>query len=107
MTFQPFLGFTGVWTELFTQRPEFRAMVHFAQMRDLMGSEIIDDPIRSHDDTPRKAQVSIVGTGAPAAACILHADGPQRPPGSTGMNGNQPFQIGLCFLFQEGRDPPS
>ena len=79
VAFEPgFRGFRGR-AEFFAQRPEFRAMVHLAQMGDLMGGEIIDDAFRRHDDAPGKAQVSLMRARAPAASCVLHGDGPCRP----------------------------
>ena len=59
MTLQPGLRLFHVRAELLAERPEVRAVVHFLQVRDLMGGEIIDHRGRRHDDAPGKAEISL------------------------------------------------
>ena len=59
---QPGFRFVHVRAEALAQRPEFRTVVHLAQMRNLMGGQIINDVFRCHDNPPGEAEISFIGT---------------------------------------------
>src|ERR1043165_1775231 len=102
MTLQPGFRLFHVWAKLLAERPEVWAVVHFLQMRNLMGGEVIDHRRWCHDDAPGEAQISFRGAGAPATTGILHGNRADRCLDGAGMQARQSLEIAARLFLEEG-----
>ncbi len=64
--FEDTLGGANVWHDRFDQIPETRAVVHFAQVGELVGYDVIDDREGEVDQAPVEAE-GACGVGAAPA----------------------------------------
>ena len=54
--FEEALGGADVWDERFDQIPEARAVIHFTQVGEFVGYDVIDDGQGEVDEAPVEAQ---------------------------------------------------
>ena len=57
-----------VGTKLLNHRPEARAVVHFLQVRQFVGDDVIDDRQRHQDQAPVQRNPAVMAAATPARA---------------------------------------
>ena len=45
--------------------PEFFGVIHFDEVRQFMGDDVVDDGKRGHDEAPVEVEVFLAAAGAP------------------------------------------
>src|SRR5579859_4572365 len=86
--------------------PELRRMVHFDEMGDLVGREIVQHIGRRENQPPGKRQRPGRGAGAPAARLVANGNPPDFYAQRLGVESGSLLQILARFALQIVVHPP-
>jgi hypothetical protein len=92
-------------TEPVAQRPEIGPVVHFDQVCDLMGGNVVEDLGRRHDQPKGEHEVALGGTAAPTRARIAEGELSRVAPDRVGMLRDRRAEPVACHRRQERLDP--
>ncbi len=77
------------------ETPKARSVIHFAQMRNLMSGDVVEDIVRRENQAPGIGNRARRRTGTPTGALIAHADPLRSTAEIGGMVEGAPCQIGF------------
>jgi len=103
---EPCLGTPHVRTDAAEQAPKPRRVVHFHEVGNFVGREVVKHKTRRQHQSPRKRQRAAGRARAPPAHLVTNRNPSHVDAKTLRVTGDSSFKVALGFALEVVGDPP-